>query len=157
MPTSDRPQIPDPDYFAQRELAVTRAIQLGRDLWNAPDSMSIFDCPTVESPPAELRIVRQAHARARALGLVLPAYPATTVRFVRAPDLPEAAAVRKRDGVIEMAFVAGQPLDGLRRLALHEFAHVDQLATGAWLSTDEREAAAEMFAWNALRGWSLTE
>jgi len=108
----------------------------------------------VEPPPAELRAVRQAHARARALGLMLP--PETTVRFVRAPaGHPLGGATRERDGVIEMAFPIGQPLEGLRHVALHELMHVHQHATGAQLSTEEREVEAETFAWNAMQGWRV--
>jgi hypothetical protein len=140
----------DPDYFAQRELAINRAIWLGQESWSGRDDTNLFDCQAVQPPPAELHVVRQAHARARSLGLMLPPFPKTTVQFVHAPEsLRVGAQTRKRDDTIEMVFVAGQPLDWLRRLALHELAHVDQLARGAGLS----EEAAEMFAWNALQGW----
>jgi hypothetical protein len=143
-------QVFDPDYFAQRELAMTAAIELNR----AGLEVDLFDCPQLPPPPAELRVVRQAHARATALGLVLPPYPKTTVRFVSVhPEPAQGAQTRTRGGVIEMVFVAGQPLEGLRRLALHEFAHVHQRATDAQLSSEERETQAEMFAWNAMQGW----
>jgi hypothetical protein len=140
----------DPTWFRERELATTMAIMLNR----TPLTVDLFACPPVSPPPAELRAVRQAHARATELGLTLPAFPKTTVQFVRAPEgTPQGAETRKRDDVIEMVFVAGQPLDGLRRLALHELCHVHQFATDAWLSSEERETQAEMFAWNAMQGW----
>ena len=151
------PQLDGVDYFAQRELAITRAIQLNRDAWaGTGSSPSLFDFPQVEPPPAELRAVGQAHARARALGLTIPAFPGTTVRFVRAPaNLPAGGSTRQKDGVIEMVFPVGQPLQHLRHVALHELMHVHQHATGAQLSIEEGEAAAEMFAWNAMQGWRV--
>jgi len=149
---SARPQIPDPDYFAQRELAITGAIELAR----ARVEVNLFECQTVQPPPAELRIVREAHARARSLGLTLPAFPQTTVQFVHAPEgILVGAQTRKHADVVEMVFLAGQPLAHLRRLALHELRHVHQLATKMWLSTDEAEVDAEMFAWNALQSWTV--
>jgi hypothetical protein len=141
-----------PDFFMRREAAVIAAIQLAR----TTQDVDLFECPTVEPPPAELAVVRACHARARSLGLTLPAFPSTTVQFVRAPEgLPVGAQTRRHGDVLEMVFVAGQPLAGLHRLALHELCHVHQLATGAWLSLSSAdcEEQAEMFAWNALQGW----
>jgi hypothetical protein len=145
-----------PDYFRMREVAVTSAIELNR----ARLGVSLFDCPAVTPPPDELRVVRQAHARATALGLVLPPYPKTTVRFVRAPESRQGGETRERNGVIEMVFVVSQPLTALRHLALHELMHVHQYATDGqrrWdeprLSVEERESQAEAFAWQAMVGW----
>jgi hypothetical protein len=91
---------PPPDWFAQLELAVDRAVRLNTDPWAA----SLFDYSTVAPPAAELRAVRQAHTRATALGLWLPPYPKTTVRFVLAPvDCPTGGQTRSHDDVIEMA------------------------------------------------------
>jgi hypothetical protein len=144
---------PDPDFFAQRELAGTLAIHVNR---NAGDDDGLFDLATVEPDPAELRVVREAHARATALGLMLPPYPGTVVYFVVGRGSAVGGQTRKRDdGVIEMRFVTGQSLAWLRSLALHELQHVDQFATGraASMSVEEREWEATAFAWNAMLGW----
>jgi hypothetical protein len=146
-----------PDFFAMRALAVEQAIHLNRTAdYRQQRHASLFDYPMVKPDPQELATVRQAHARAKALGLTLPPYPKTTVRFVRAEDAAQGGETRSRDGVIAMAFVAGlRPLDGLRRLALHELRHVHQHATNEidWLSLEECEHDAEAFAWNAMQGW----
>lgn len=38
---SDRPLF-DPNFFAQRELAVTRAVAVNRDQWTAPERVDLF-------------------------------------------------------------------------------------------------------------------
>lgn len=151
MATSDRSQIPDPDFFAQRQLAIDCAIA---GVGSGRRAEDLFALPPVEPPPEELRVIRQAHARATALGLTLPPFPSTTVQFVRGlEDTSISAQTRMRDGVIEMAFLAGQPLDGLRQLALHELRHCDQFARDIRLSPAAAEEDAERFAWDAMQGW----
>jgi len=141
-----------PEFFQRRQLAIDCAIA---GVGSERQPVDLFAYEPVEPPAAELRVIRECHARATALGLTLPRYPKTTVQFVRGlKDTPLSAQTQARDGVIEMAFLAGLPLDALRHVALHELAHVDQFARDVRLSPAALEADAETFAWNAMHGWN---
>jgi hypothetical protein len=142
----------DRDFFAQRQLALDCAVA---GVGSERRPVDLFTCPSVEPPAAELRVIRECHARATALGLTLPPYPKTTLQFVRAPEDTALSAQtrRRRDGVIEMAFVAGLPLDALRSVALHELRHVHQFAMDLRLPLAALEEDAEGFSWDAMQGW----
>lgn len=126
------------------------------EIYRWPPERRLGDCPPCEALPAQSDIIQRAVARARELGLKIPAdLRIATVAVTHAGTQPAETEYEPRTGRIRVWVNVGtgvQP-QALAQAVLHQMSHVDQAQMGVASDGAQLERRAVAFARQAMIDW----